>query len=100
MDHPALLDLTLGNPSLLMPSSQPHAYFAQGEQFLVIQAGDGSTLPLFWDNSLIRRSLGLTGTPRELPAAAAMTYYMGRLWYAYGDLRTYTAGDIVGNTGS
>lgn len=29
----------------------------------------------------------------ELPAATAMDYYMGRIWYARG--RTYTAGDIV-----
>lgn len=32
---------------------------------------------------------------QELPAAGPMDYYMGRIWYATKDLRTYCAGDIV-----
>ena len=99
-DKPVPVDLTGGNPALRMPATEPHAYFAQGEQFLVIQAGDGVTLPLFWDGTTLRRSNGLTGSPRELPAGYAMTYYMERLWYVFGDIRTYTAGDMVGNTAS
>lgn len=83
------------------PPLEPQAYFCQGEEFLVIQAGDGTTLPLFWDGTTMRRSLGITnttvapGTPgvNEIPAATAMDYYQGRLWYANG--RRYTAGDIV-----
>lgn len=74
------------------PADQPYFYFCQAEQFLVIQAGDGTTLPLFWDGTTLRRSAGLPGN--ELPAATAMDYYMGRLWYAQN--RTVTAGDIVG----
>lgn len=85
-------DLTAG--PLVNPPTVESAYFAQGEQFLVIQAGDGVTLPLFWDGTTMRRSVGLTGAPKELPAATAMDYYMGRIWYAQG--RKYTAGDIVG----
>jgi len=184
---------------LTNPSGVAHAYFCQGEQFLVIQAGDGVTLPLFWDGTTLRRSNGLSpsqsaststklqlisandlqaftvpiqgdsvkltwgsvaglaqddiviiyrhntttsfgtygvtsiagntlvlkkqdfnagpfnvnftfdlfksgsATPAkiaELPAGFAMDYYMQRIWYVFGDQRTYTAGDIVGNTTS
>jgi hypothetical protein len=76
-------------------------FFVQAEQFLVIQAGDNVTLPLFWDGATLRRSKGITnnsvapGTPgvNEIPAATAMDYYLGRLWYATG--RVANAGDIV-----
>lgn len=49
------------------PPNVDHAYFCQGEQFLVIQAGDGKTLPLFWDGATLRRSNGLQ------PSTAANT---------------------------
>ncbi len=90
--------------------STPRAFFAQGEQDLVIQPGDfglvpSPTKPLFWDGTTLRRSNGITGviTPgpnvNEIPPATCMVYYMGRLWYAQG--RVYSAGDIVGGaTGS
>lgn len=90
-----------------MPASQPYYYFCQAEQFLIIQAGDYKTLPLFWDGTVLRRSLGIISannipggaTPfNELPAAGPMDYYMGRVWY--GQQRTYSAGDIVGDTAS
>lgn len=76
-------------------------FFTQGEIFLIIQAGDFVTLPLFWDGTTLRRSIGITNpavapqTPgiNEIPAAGPMDYYMGRLWYANG--RVYSAGDIV-----
>lgn len=88
--------------SLSMPTTEPYFYFVQAEQFLVIQAGDYVTLPLFWDGATLRRSIGITntavmpGTPgvNEIPAAGPMDYYMGRLWYA--QFRNYSAGDIVG----
>lgn len=89
---------------LTNPATVPQAFFAQGEEFLIIQSGDlfinpTPTLPLFWDGTILRRSNGITGNTtgpkiNELPAAGPMTYYQGRLWYAQG--RTYTAGDIVG----
>lgn len=89
---------------LTNPATIPKAFMVQGEQFLVIQAGDLSitnppTLPLFWDGATLRRSHGLTGNVvgpnvNELPAALAMCYYQGRIWYSQG--RIYTAGDIVG----
>jgi len=102
---------------LYNPASATHAYFCQAENFLVIQAGDygvagGNTLPLFYCDAgfqnqfPLRRSLGITNNAianpapgiNELPAATAMTYYMGRIWYAQD--RTYSAGDIVGSHNS
>lgn len=87
---------------LTNPPDVEQAYFCQGEKYLINQAGDNTTLPLFWDGASLRRSKGITntavapGTPgvNEIPAATAMDYYMGRLWYAQG--RQYSAGDIVG----
>lgn len=75
-------------------ATEPYGYMEQGAEFLVSQVGDYVTLPLFWDGSTMRRSNGLSGSPRELPAAGPMDYYMNRLWYAIG--RVYTAGDIEG----
>ncbi len=60
---------------------------------MVVQAGDMTTLPLFWDGAAWRQSNGLAGAPKELPAAGPMVYYQGRIWYSY--FRQYTAGDIV-----
>jgi hypothetical protein len=87
----------LGNSPTL-----PQFWFVQAEQFLVVQTGDGVTLPLFWDGTTLRRSIGITNTAatpgqpgqNEIPAATAMDYFMGRLWYAQG--RNYSGGDIVG----
>ena len=92
---------------LLMPATEEQFFFCQAEQFLVIQAGDNITLPLFWDGVTLRRSKGITntavapGTPgvNEIPAATAMVYYQGRLWYATG--RVANAGDMVkGSSGT
>jgi hypothetical protein len=58
---------------------------------------------LIWDGNVLRRSKGITDVnatsaspphTNEIPAATAMCYYMGRVWYAQG--RSYSAGDIVG----
>lgn len=90
-----------------MPADQTQSFFQQAEQFLIIQAGDDVTLPLFWDGTILRRSIGITntavapGTPgvNEIPAATAMDYFMGRLWYVQGGVAY--AGDIVGgNSGT
>lgn len=94
---PQDLSLAFG---LTNPANIVQAYFCQGEQFLVIQAGDGTTKPLFWDGATLRRSNGITGNVtypniNELPASGPMDYYMGRLWYGQG--RKTTAGDIVFN---
>lgn len=118
VDNPAPTDLSAGNAALQMPPTQPQAFFRQGEDWLIIQAGDylnpgpvnppitdsvGRTLPLFWNGTLLRRSLGIIGPnaipgqPKpwnEIPGAGPMTYYMDRLWYAQG--RFYSAGDVLG----
>lgn len=41
------------------PADADQSFFVQAEEFLVTQAGDGSTLPLFWDGYLLRRSIGM-----------------------------------------
>lgn len=96
---------------LTNPATVPEAFFIEAEGILCIQAGDmfinpPGTKPLFYHNQfggtpeILRRSNGLTGSVtypniNEIPAAMAMEYYQGRLWYAQG--RIITAGDIVGN---
>ena len=86
---------------LFNPPNQEIAYFVQAEQFLVIQAGDYATKPLFWDGAKLWRSPGVNASATNgqknisfLPEAGPMCYYMGRIWYAQG--RIYSAGDIVG----
>lgn len=107
VDNPgAAIDLTAGYPQFQNPPDAEIAFFVQAEQFLVIQAGDYltnplPTLPLFWDGSSLRRSIGTNPAATSgqqnisfLPAAGPMDYFMGRIWYAQG--RNYSAGDIVG----
>jgi len=94
-------NLTAAFGGTQMPPNEPETFFVQGEQFLVIQAGDLSTLPLFWDGAKLRRSVGFLGVGNpgnEIPAAGPMDYYMGRLWYAFG--RQYAGADIVGSQAS
>lgn len=99
VDNPgAAIDM---NPTLRNPSTTEVAYFVQAEQFLVIQAGDYATNPLFWDGATLRRSTGVNAAATSgqqnvsfLPPAGPMDYFMGRIWYAQG--RTYSAGDIIG----
>ncbi len=62
--------------NLFNPSSVPKAFFAQGESFLVIQAGDYVTLPLFWDGTTLVRSRGLPPPP-PAPTVFAMTQTAG-----------------------
>ena len=73
-------DLTGGNPVLRNPPGAEMAWFVQGENYLVVQAGDyytgpvsitinsygqplvapSTTLPLIWDGTILRRSRGIT----------------------------------------
>jgi len=83
--------------SVVFPATEPLFHFTQGEEFMVVQAGDYTTLPAIWDGTTMRQSVGLNpgpGITAELPAAGPMVYYQGRIWYA--NFRYYTAGDIVG----
>lgn len=94
-DTVAVTDITIpGDPN---PATEEQSFFQQGEQFMVIQAGDYVTLPLIWDNVTLRRSLGLAAAypgAAEIPSGRTMEYYMGRLWVQLG-ARNYAAGDIV-----
>lgn len=45
--------------SLFNPGAVEKAFFCQGENVMVIQAGDFVTLPLFWDGATLRRSNGI-----------------------------------------
>lgn len=83
-----------------MPATEPYFHFVQADQFAVIQAGDFVTKPIFWDGTTMRRSIGIvtdapTQTPgqNEIPAAGAMEYFMGRIWYAQG--RFISGSDII-----
>jgi hypothetical protein len=90
-------DLSAQFGNLKQPSTVDQAFMRQGEQFLVMQAGDNITNPLFWDGTTLTRSRGFIGPgnpQNQIPPATAMDYYQGRLWYAIG--RRFIAGDIVG----
>jgi hypothetical protein len=93
--------------SLFHPVDQTAFNFCEGDGFLVIQAGDGVTKPLFYVSAFLaqpetlRRSNGFVGVGspnNEIPPATAMVYYGQRIWYAQG--RTYSGGDIVGSQAS
>ncbi len=102
-------DMSAFGVGLTMPSTEPQAYFAQALEFLILQAGDETTNPLFWSDfgtghplTQFRRSAGFIGPGNpgnEIPAAGPMDYHMNRLWYAFGG-RGYAAGDIVVNKAS
>jgi hypothetical protein len=59
---------------LFMPATQPQFFFVQGENYLIIQAGDLVTLPLFWDGAFLRRSNGLIGSLSRDETTLPVTY--------------------------
>ncbi|MES2367145.1 MAG: hypothetical protein V4563_14810 [Pseudomonadota bacterium] len=91
---------------LTMPPTEPQAYFAQAGIFLIWQAGDLTTNPIFYydDGSTqfgMRRSAGFIGVNNagnELPPATSMDFAQQRVWYSLGN--RYCAGDIAGNQSS
>ena len=113
------VDLTAKFPGTAMPAGQPYFYFDQAELFEVIQAGDYVTLPLIWDGTTLRRSVGL-GTPAAPTNGTNLTVTLGwvvpavgnsvvvtlaspyagvvgdvQTWTGYG---TFTVNQISGNT--
>lgn len=54
---------------LYHPADPDRGYMTQGEEFLIIQAGDFFTLPLFWDGEKLFRSNG-----NNPPALASATF--------------------------
>lgn len=63
---------------LTNPPDVEQVFMCQGEQFLVIQAGDidqpNPTLPLFWDGTTLRRSVGLVNPATPLPPPVPTVY--------------------------
>jgi hypothetical protein len=55
------------------PPTLDYFYFVQGEQFVVIQAGDLVTKPLFWDGAALRRSNGLIAVATQPTSFAVNT---------------------------
>jgi hypothetical protein len=68
----------------------PMAYFAQAEQWMIVQ--DGQSAPILWDGGNTRRA-GLN----EVPVGTHMAYGQGRLFVIVGNV--LMAGDIVGGPG-
>lgn len=65
---------------LTNPPDIPQAFFVQGEEFLVIQAGDYVTNPLFWDGTTLRRSDGLSSaTIAAVPGIACVPNAAGQI---------------------
>lgn len=118
MDAPYTITNLSAAFGLFNPPSSTKAFFVQGKQFLVIQAGDLTsptpTLPLFWDGTTLHRSNGIVGAapsvgtylftesaPWVLPAmgATAVLNLVGNYGGAVGDVGVYTrpsSGVILG----
>lgn len=72
IDAHVVIDLTAAFPANVPqfnPGGDVQAFFVQAEQFLVIQAGDSTTLPFIWDGTTLRRSIGTTDIVAGQPAA-------------------------------
>jgi hypothetical protein len=73
------------------PDNEPQAFLAQGEEFLVIQAGDNQTLPLFWDGVTLRRSqgpaqiVGITSANFTIPAIGSVVLVTLTSDFAFAD---------------
>lgn len=100
----ALTNLTVlfgANPGVAQfPSGLAEkCYFCQGEEFLVIQAGDflwAATPPLVWDGTALYsiNDVAHWGAGPMLPAGGPMDYYQDHFWVVNGQ-RTYMGGDII-----
>lgn len=75
------------------PASRTKGWMWQAEKWLIVN--DGQSVPIFFDGATSRRSV-LVGANPELPIARMGTYWMGRVWQAGPDGRTFLAGDAVG----
>jgi len=75
------------------PASRTQVWMWQAEKWMIIN--DGQSIPIFFDGASSRRSI-LVGANPELPIARMGTYWLGRVWQAGPDGRTFLAGDAVG----
>jgi hypothetical protein len=78
------------------PSTRTQAWMWQSEKWMVIN--DGQSLPMFFDGTGTRRSLGLGGN--ELPPGRMGAYGLGQSWQSLPDGRTFLMSDEVGDTSS
>lgn len=87
----AVSEITIpGDPS---DAGQPHAWFIQAENFLIVQ--DNLRAPVIYDGAGSRRanSGGVGSGVREVPVGGPMAYGKGRLWVARGN--EYYGGDLI-----
>lgn len=75
-------------PSDYNPSTALQVWFAQAEEFLVMQ--DGQSAPWCFNGAAARR-LGV----QELPTGTIMEYALGRMWIASPTRYEFVAGDLV-----
>ncbi len=75
------------------PASRTQTWMWQAEKWLIVN--DGQSIPIFFDGASSRRSV-LVGANPELGIARMGTYWLGRVWQAGPDGRTFLAGDAVG----
>src|SRR5688572_30600887 len=82
-----VVDVTpAGDPN---SSIRPQAWFAQAEDWLIIQ--DGESRAIIFDGVASRRAMD-----NEVPTGTAMAYGMGRLWVARR--KQFLAGDLFGGS--
>lgn len=75
-------------------TNQPHAWFCQAEEFMVIQ--DGQQRALIYNGGSLTEASG-----DGVPCGTAMAYGNGRLWVALPDGYSFTAGDLIyGDSGT
>lgn len=65
--------------NLSLPPNLLYFFFQQAEQFMVIQAGDNVTLPLIWDGTTLRRSVGIVNPNPPPPSVPPVTYQIAIL---------------------
>lgn len=75
------------------PASRTQAWMWQAEKWMIVN--DGQSVPIFFDGASSRRSV-LVGANPELGIARMGIYWLGRVWQAGPDGRSYLAGDAVG----
>lgn len=86
----SVTDITAaGSPN---PANFTKHWLCQGDRFLVIQ--DGSSTPLVWDGTTMRRINAMGGTPPYLPIGNAMDFHQQRFWVSIGN-RAYMGGDLI-----
>lgn len=95
--NPTTFNVSDASGGNLQRSDVELAWGFQAENYAIWN--DGSSLPVFYDGAMTRRSAGQAGT--ELLPGRAGAYVNGRVWYSRPTGRTFRAGDLVfGASGS